>query len=167
VEIKKILVPYDSSQFSDKSLDYAVELAKTFFIGKENKQPIEIVLLHIIQELPISRALFDKPMRDHSGNVVSLSQQAADIYTEMKESMEKSLNEKKDIYETTEGIKINSVILNGNPSNQVVDYADNNSVDLIVIGSKGLQGLSKFIKGLGSVSRNVSERVSCPILIVR
>ncbi len=106
-------------------------------------------------------------MRDHSGNVVSLSQQATTIYNEMKESMEKSLEEKKETYKTIDGIKINSVILNGNPSNQVVDYADNNSVDLIVIGSKGLQGLLKVIKGLGNVSRNVSERVSCPILIVR
>lgn len=71
------------------------------------------------------------------------------------------------MYKTTDGIKIISVILGGNPSNHVADYADNNGVNLIVIGSKGLQWLSKVIKGLGSVSRNISERVSCPILIVR
>ena len=85
----------------------------------------------------------------------------------MRENIGRSLEEKKEMYKTTDGIRIISVILNGNPSNQVVDYADNNGVDLIVIGSKGLQGLSKAIKGLGSVSRNVSERVCCPILIVR
>ncbi len=45
------------------------------------------------------------------------------------------------MHKTTDGIKIISVILDGNPSNQVVGYADNNSVDLIGIGSKGLQGI--------------------------
>jgi nucleotide-binding universal stress UspA family protein len=148
-------------------LAYAVELAKTIFLGNANKQIIEIILLHIIEELPISKSLFDKPVRHQDGNVVSLSQHAMIIYTEMRENIGRSLEEKKEMYKTTDGIKIISVILNGSPSNQVVDYADNNGVDLIVIGSKGLQGLSKVIKGLGSVSRNVSERVSCPLLIVR
>jgi nucleotide-binding universal stress UspA family protein len=40
-------------------------------------------------------------------------------------------------------------------------------VDLTIIGSTGFRGISKFFSGLGSVSRNVSERVSRPILIVR
>jgi nucleotide-binding universal stress UspA family protein len=142
-------------------------LAKTIFLGKENKHAIEIILLHIIQELPISRAFIDKPIRDQSGNYVSLSQKTMIIYDEMRKDMEKSLEEKKEMYKAIDGIKIISVILNGNPSNLVVDYADNNSVDLIVIGSNGLQGLSKVIKGLGSVSRNISEKVSCPILMVR
>jgi nucleotide-binding universal stress UspA family protein len=47
-----------------------------------------------------------------------------------------------------------------------MDYSNNNRVDLIVMGSNGLQGLAKF-KGLGSVSRKVSEAVSCAITIIR
>lgn len=48
----------------------------------------------------------------------------------------------------------------------IVDYAKKNRVDLIIMGSNGLEGLAK-IKGWGSVSRKVSERVSCPITIIR
>ena len=58
------------------------------------------------------------------------------------------------------------VILYGNPANEIVDFADKKKVDLLIMGSNGLQGLAK-IKRLGSVSRKVSERISCPITIIR
>jgi nucleotide-binding universal stress UspA family protein len=35
------------------------------------------------------------------------------------------------------------------------------------MGSRGLKGISRFIRGLGSVSRNVSEKVKCTVTIVR
>ncbi len=105
-------------------------------------------------------------MYDRSCNLVSLRQQATTTYNEMRESMEKSLEEKKGTYETIDGIKIISAFLNGNQSNQVIDYADSNGVDLTAIRSKGLQGLSKVVM-IGSNSRNVSRNVSCHILIVK
>lgn len=55
----------------------------------------------------------------------------------------------------------------GSPIDKILEYTTNKKVDLIVIGSIGVTGISKFFKGLGSVSRNVSEKVSCPVLIVR
>jgi nucleotide-binding universal stress UspA family protein len=48
-----------------------------------------------------------------------------------------------------------------------LEYSNDIKVDLVVIGSIGVTGISKFFKGLRSVSRNVSEKVSCPVLIVR
>jgi nucleotide-binding universal stress UspA family protein len=62
-------------------------------------------------------------------------------------------------------IKIDTTSLNGNPAEKVIEFANNKKVDLIVIGNVGLSGLSR-VKALGSVSRNVSERASCPVLIV-
>ena len=58
------------------------------------------------------------------------------------------------------------IFWNNRLPNEIVDYAAKNKVDLLIIGSNGLQGLAK-IKGLGSVSRKVSEKVSCPITIIR
>jgi nucleotide-binding universal stress UspA family protein len=52
-----------------------------------------------------------------------------------------------------------------NPPEKIVEFANNEKVDLIVIGNVGLSGLSK-VKALGSISRSVSERASCPVLIV-
>jgi nucleotide-binding universal stress UspA family protein len=54
---------------------------------------------------------------------------------------------------------------NGYPPEKIIEFAKNEQVDLIVIGSVGLSELSK-VKALGSVSRSVSERAICPVLIV-
>ncbi|CAN5856666.1 hypothetical protein BH23THE1_BH23THE1_26960 [soil metagenome] len=95
-----------------------------------------------------------------------MSQHALSIYSEMEDDIKKVINEKINTFESTEGVKLEYTILYGNPANEIVDYAKKNKVDLLIMGSNGLQGLDK-IKGLGSVSRKVSERISCPITIIR
>ncbi len=80
--------------------------------------------------------------------------------------MEEDINKKKEKYRRMEGIRIESVILHGDPSNEIIQYVNNNMIDMIIIGSNGLQGLAK-IKSLGSVSRKVSESVQCPIVLIR
>ena len=49
---------------------------------------------------------------------------------------------------------------------KILDLANSKKITLIVIGSHGLQGISK-LKTLGSVSRRISESAKCPVLIVR
>lgn len=164
--IKKILVPFDNSKYSEKCLAYAVNLAKVVFQGNKGKPVVNIHLLHVIQELPITKSLLDKPVRSKEGNATSLSQHALAIYNEMEDNIKKVIKEKIIEFESIDGVKIEYSILYGNPANEIVDYATKNKVDLLIIGSNGLQGLAK-IKGLGSVSRKVSERVSCPITIIR
>jgi nucleotide-binding universal stress UspA family protein len=48
---------------------------------------------------------------------------------------------------------------------QILRFAKNNKMDLIVMGSRRLKGVLK-IKALGSVTRKVSEIADCPVLIV-
>jgi nucleotide-binding universal stress UspA family protein len=64
-------------------------------------------------------------------------------------------------------VKIRTVVLVGRPEDKIVEFANRQNVDLIVMGSRGLKGISRFIRGLGSVSRNVSEKVKCTVMIVR
>ena len=54
----------------------------------------------------------------------------------------------------------------GQPAEQILRFVKNNEIDMIVMGSHRLKGLSK-IKALGSVTRKVSESAECPVLIVR
>ncbi|WP_332645530.1 universal stress protein [Lysinibacillus sp. 54212] len=56
-------------------------------------------------------------------------------------------------------------ILKGIPGPEIVKYANNNGVDLVVIGSRGLNSLQEMV--LGSVSHKVMKRVNCPALIVK
>ena len=69
------------------------------------------------------------------------------------------------LQDASHNIKIETMLLNGYPSEKIVEFAEKENVDLIVIGNIGLSGLSK-VKALGSVSRSVSESASCPVLIV-
>lgn len=53
----------------------------------------------------------------------------------------------------------------GYPPDRIMEVVEEEAADLIVMGSIGLTGLSK-LRALGSVSRAVSERARCPVLIV-
>lgn len=59
--------------------------------------------------------------------------------------------------------KIN--ILHGIPGPEIVKFANDNHVDLLVIGSRGLNSLQEMV--LGSVSHKVIKRVQCPALVVK
>lgn len=56
-------------------------------------------------------------------------------------------------------------MLHGEPGPTIVDYANKNNFDLVVIGSRGLNSLQEMV--LGSVSHKVAKRVECPVLIVK
>ncbi len=63
------------------------------------------------------------------------------------------------------GKQFKLTILHGTPGPEIVKYANEKQVDLVVIGSRGLNGLQEMV--LGSVSHKVMKRVHCPALIVK
>lgn len=63
------------------------------------------------------------------------------------------------------GKQFKLTILHGTPGLEIVKYANENKVDIVVIGSRGLNGLQEMV--LGSVSHKVMKRVQCPALIVK
>jgi nucleotide-binding universal stress UspA family protein len=155
---QKILVPYDGSGFSDKALENAVGIAK---MSGSNTQ---VILLHITPHIPVPLT-FERPVYSaKTGKSVPLTQYIQELIKEMEENASKMMEEVKKKY-TNQEIKIESVLLHGYPSEKIIEFANNEEVDLIVIGSVGLSGLSK-VKALVSVSRSVSERASYPVLIV-
>ena len=63
------------------------------------------------------------------------------------------------------GIRYDVTILKGDPGPEIVAYANDKAVDIVVLGSRGLNGLQQMV--LGSVSHKVMKRVTCPALIVK
>jgi len=55
--------------------------------------------------------------------------------------------------------------MEGRPSATIVDEAEKNEMDLIVIGSRGLGGITGWI--LGSTSRRIVESCTKPVLVVK
>jgi nucleotide-binding universal stress UspA family protein len=156
--LKKILLPYDGSVMSEKALDKAVEIAK---MVKDS----EIIIIYIVAEIPTP--IFSRVIRSpKTGEVTTFSEYMSVLYKEMESEMREKLEDKKKAYSSND-ISVEIIITTGSPIDKIIECAINKKVDLIVIGSVGISGVSKFLKGLGSVSRNVSEKASCPVLIVR
>ncbi len=88
------------------------------------------------------------------------------LYEQMESGTKEKLKARKEKYSEI-GVDIEIYITIGKPTDKILEYSDKIKADIVVIGSTGVSGISKFFKGLGSVSRNVSEKVPCPVLIVR
>ncbi|WP_078551260.1 universal stress protein [Bacillus alkalicellulosilyticus] len=64
-----------------------------------------------------------------------------------------------------ENIKYEIKIVRGEPGPAIIKYANEYKIDLVVIGSRGLNKLQEMV--LGSVSHKVAKRVTCPVMIVK
>ena len=167
MNFRKILVPYEGSYLSDKAFEYAVDLAN--MNSDKNKLKTEIILLHVVPEIPITNLLFERPIRTRkSKGIVNLSDYVTELYQQIEEGMREILEKKKRECEIDAAFtQIRVLIVVGSPANKIVDIATDEIVDLIIIGSNGLKGMSKFFRGLGIVARTVSERASCTVVIIR
>jgi nucleotide-binding universal stress UspA family protein len=80
-----------------------------------------------------------------------------------KDLGEKILSKALGVIEKTE-MKVDKKLEFGNPSERIVDVAEKGDYDLIVLGSRGLGTVNRFL--LGSVSDGVSNKAKCSVLIV-
>jgi nucleotide-binding universal stress UspA family protein len=164
---KRILVPIDGSKPSDKALDHAINLVKSISNGTRSgkNDRAGVTILFVIPDLPVPLA-FETPMKSlKTGEVISFSDYIIEMHESMKIKAVEMLTKKKKQYES-QGISIIiKVIVGGSPSDKILEFAEDEKVDLIVVGNVGLSGISR-VKTLGSVSRSISERAKCPVLIV-
>ena len=166
---KKILVPVDGSEPSNFALEHAINLAKQCKVSNNTSSSnIDVIILYVIPEMPTSIGLLEGPMRSpKTGELISFSEYVREIYLMMKSNSEKKLTNLKNKHESL-GINMQTKVIadaKGSIVDNIIKYAEEEKVDLIVIGNIGLGGFSKF-KALGSVSRNLTEKAICPILIV-
>jgi nucleotide-binding universal stress UspA family protein len=95
---------------------------------------------------------------------------AAQEFTEYQERMKnfylEALSEaEEDLDKSSPELNVEIVLMEGRPSSTIVEKAEEENVDLIVIGSRGLGGITGFI--LGSTSRRVVDSCTKPILVVK
>ena len=152
MEIKRILVPHDGNQMSDKAVLYASKLAKGL--------NTEIILLYVIEEIEVPATLLlgnDRVLIERAKR--SSQKEFEQTWTTFVQEKVKSLSAEK--------IGVSKDIRTGDAAEQIVKFAKENQADLIVMGSRRLEGgVSKVVVALGSVARKVSERASCPVMLV-
>ncbi|MGB9938485.1 universal stress protein [Methanosarcina sp.] len=86
------------------------------------------------------------------------------IYNVMRNDGEKAVSKIKRIGGAS-GVEVREVVLDGYPSNEIIDFAANNNIDLIVMGTLGETGLEKFL--IGSVAEKVVRGSKVPVMVVR
>jgi nucleotide-binding universal stress UspA family protein len=149
--VSKILVPHDGTEMSDKAFNKAVEFAKMF--------KAELVLLHVIEygmePLPTSQIFDDK-------DLINRARRSA--RRQLEKGWDKMVEVKTHEIES-DNVDLTDECRYGSAAEQILQFAKNNKIDMIVMGSHRLKGISK-IKALGSVTRKVSEIADCPVLIV-
>jgi nucleotide-binding universal stress UspA family protein len=62
-------------------------------------------------------------------------------------------------------VQVRTLVSVGRPEVKIIECTNNLHVDIIVMGSRGIKGISRLL--MGSVSRKVSERANCTVMIVR
>lgn len=139
LSLRKILVPIDFSECSRKALHYATALSKQF--------QAEILLLHVLEMPPVPVQAFETAFME--GNP--------------EESAANELSKWQAEAESPAPVK--TLVCSGSASPEIVRTADENNMDLIVIGSHGRTGLARLI--LGSTAERVVRHAPCPVLVVR
>jgi nucleotide-binding universal stress UspA family protein len=64
-----------------------------------------------------------------------------------------------------EGVTVNTVLLQGYPAQEILDFAEKNDVDMIVMGTRGKTGIDRFL--LGGVTEKVVRNAKTEVLVVR
>lgn len=142
IKLSKILVPIDGSKQAYEALKHAIYIA-TF-------NEAEVTLLYVV-DLNKEVAAFEQ---------VSLS---GYVPSELKDSAYKLLSSL--MHEIPQEINAKISVEIGMPAEVIVEYAQDNAVDLIVMGSRGFGAVKSFI--MGSVSHYVLQHARCPVFVVR
>lgn len=140
---KRILVPTDFSHYNDAALEYASTLAA------EAGATLYIVNVDEIGDL--SAAM---------GEAAYLYAQSWDdpIRREVRERLA-------EIKPTVAGVRFEHHCLRGAPVTEILELAEREKIDLIVMASHGRTGLSRLV--MGSIAEGVVRRATCPVLIVK
>lgn len=149
--IKKILVPIDGSEHSDRALNYALDLAE--------KYSAEIQLVTVAQSVVSTGPMFlTQPMLPPTSTSIYVKEIEAAHKKMLSETLKKAKENKPKI-------KISKKLVNGRPADKIVKIANEGNFDLIVMGSRGAGGIKEFF--LGSVSDRVADEARCPVLLVK
>jgi len=151
---KKILVAIDGSEPSNNALEQAIKIATKF--------KAKLIMLAVIQRVMIP--IF--PDEGFGGVPLSAAKDMAQYQDKMRLVYQNVLDEAQaKIKEDHPNLVVESILKEGRPSATIADYAENDGVDLIVMGSRGIGGYTGWI--LGSTSRKVVDSCTKPILIVK
>lgn len=145
IALKKVLLATDFSECGKTAAEYASAFADQF--------QTELHVLHVVDDTPLTAAGYGAAMSLTPGFLDDIANQA-------KHSVDKIVAES--VKRGGPGI---GVVRLGNPPLEVVKYANENGIDLIIVGTHGRGGFTHLL--LGSCAEKVVRKAQCPVLTVR
>ncbi len=139
----KLLLPVDGSEFSDRALDYVLELAR-------GDEPVETHLLSV--QMPIDSG--------HARMFVSDKEIAA-YHRDEGMAVLKPYIDKLD----AAGLEYRWHVLVGHVAQTIARFAKEQKFDKVVMGTHGRTGLKQLL--MGSVAQNVIRRLKIPVALVK
>lgn len=143
--LEKILVPIDGSEAAWHALEYACQLGEKF--------DSTITVVHVVQPH------YTLPSIALHGEIPFLSVNIEEVESTGYKLIELAKSEMKNYP------KVETRLEFGHPAERVLALAKEESFNLIVIGSRGLSGISEFF--LGSTSSTVSQYSTIPVMIIK
>ena len=143
----KILVPTDFSEYSDKALAQALDIAK--------QHHAKVYLLHVIHE-EIHRCWMDYCLADEQ-----MEEFANRLIGESNENLKKQVAK----FPEAAVVELAWEVKNGLPYDVILKEEQKKGIDLIVIASLGRSGIVEFF--MGSTARNVLKGAKGPVLLVK
>jgi nucleotide-binding universal stress UspA family protein len=144
--LRRIVVGMDGSKDAKAALD--------FFLQMPVPPAAHFTVVAVIPPLPIETMPMQLTLAEFLEQLrVPLLKKAQAVAREAVERLERA------------GFSANPVVVHGNPSHEIVKIAEGEHADLVVVGSRGLTGTSRFL--MGSVSDGVIKYAPCAVLVFR
>ena len=141
-----IVVGTDGSETAKEAVRQATELAKS--VGGR--------LLLVSAYEPVSESRLRQERKDVPDDVQWMVNPREDVQAVLDEAAEKAKGD---------GVDVETFAREGDPADAILDVAEEQNSDLIIVGNKGMTGARRFL--LGSVPNKVSHHAPCNVMIVR
>lgn len=139
---ENILLPTDGSEGTRRAVEHAVNLA--------NNYDATVHVVYVVNTSAYSTLPAD-------ANWESIMEALEEEGQEATEDVEELASD--------EGVKVITEVLEGVPHREILDYAERNNIDLIIMGTHGKTGINRLL--LGSVTEKVVRSSETPVLTVR
>ncbi len=144
LNIKKILVPVDFSDYSKSTLKYSSAFAKHF--------NAELILVYVVEPIIYPP--------DFSMGQLALPSFNIEIDKRAEEELQKLSQTELD-----SSIKVKTLVKPGKPFIEIIETAREEDVDLIIIATHGHSGMEHIL--FGSTADKVVKKAPCPVLTIR
>jgi nucleotide-binding universal stress UspA family protein len=140
---RRILIATDGSETANEAAAFGMEM-----VGCSGAK---IYAIYVIDTTPYRSVSLDKIW---SKEILDEFERVGHEATSYVERIGKSV-----------GVEVESRVLRGHPAEKIINFAEDNNIDMIIIGSLGKGGYERFV--LGSVSEKVVNHAKVPVLVVR